>query len=105
MKNFLLCSSDALLVKNLYGVLRDLGFSVDTVEHPSLAVRQVLRKRYDFAIVDVEPFGLSSDDAEQVLRTVAPDMPIIAIGSQGQGSAARAIDLEDFTRTVHEFAV
>lgn len=105
MKNILLCSSDTLLVKNLYGVLRDLGFNVDTVEHPSHAVRAVLVKRYDYTVVDAEPFGLSSDDAEQVLRTVAPEMPVIAIGARASGSAVPSLDLEKFTRDLHAFAV
>lgn len=105
MKDILLCSSDALLVKNLYGVLRDLGFNVEVVEHPSQAVRTVLWKHCDLAIVDAEPFGLSSVDAEQIIRAVAPEMPVIALGAQGAGSAARSVDLEDFTRTLHAFAV
>ena len=105
MKDILLCSSDALLVRNLYGVLRDLGFNVETVEHPSRAVHKVLQKEFDFAIVDIDPFGLSSDDAEQVLRSVAPDMPIIALGAGRSGCATRSINLEDFTRTLHAFAV
>ncbi len=104
MKSILLCSSDALLVRNLYGVLRDLGFSVETVEHPSQAVRAVLWKRYDFAIVGAEPFGLSSDDATRILRDLAPDMPIITVGSGQNDSSARTIDLEDFTRALHAFA-
>jgi DNA-binding response OmpR family regulator len=105
MKHILLCSSDTLLVKNLYGVLRDLGFDVDTVEHPSHAVHQALGKQYDLAVVDIEPFGLSSFDAEQVLRNVAPDMRVITIGPGCEGRAVRAIDLEDVTRTLQAIAV
>jgi DNA-binding response OmpR family regulator len=104
MKDILLCSSDPLLVKNLYGILRDLGFRVETVEHPSDAVHKVLRQRYDFAIVDAEPFGLSADDAEDVLRTVAPQMSIIALGARCNGSAMHPLDLEEFTRGLHAFA-
>jgi DNA-binding NtrC family response regulator len=102
MKNVLLCSSDTLLVRNLYGILRDLGFRVDTVEHPSDAVQTVLRDRFDFAIVDVEPFGLPTEDAVAIIRNIAPDMPIIPIGDP---SADRSGGLESVARTMHAHAV
>ena len=105
MKDILLCSSDQLLVKNLYGILRDLGFRVDTVEHPSDAVHKALEQRYDFAILDdTEPFGLSSEDAEEILHAVAPRMSIIALGARSTWSAVRPLDLEQFTRSLQAFA-
>ena len=105
MKDILLCSSDTLLVKNLYGVLRDQGFFVDTVEHPSHAVREALNKRYDLAIVDVEPFGLPSDDAVAILRDLAPAMQVITIGSGSNASQDRSRDLEAVTKTMHAYAI
>lgn len=104
MKDILLCSSDPLLVRNIYGILRDLGHRVETVEHPSDAVHSVLRRRYDFAIVDAEPFGLPSDDAEEVLRAVAPHMPVLALGSRSRGGTTAPLDLEQFTRSLHAMA-
>jgi DNA-binding response OmpR family regulator len=104
MKDILLCSSDTLLVRNLYGILRDLGFRVDTVEHTSHAVHKALERRYDFAIVDAEPFGLPADDAEEVLRAVAPRMSIIALGARSNERTLRELDLEEFTKSLHAFA-
>lgn len=80
MKKILLCSSNPLLVKSLYGLLRDEGCVVEEVEHPALAVQKVLKSAYDFMIVDVEPFGLSAEDAARIIKTIAPGMPILSIG-------------------------
>jgi hypothetical protein len=70
-------------------------------------VRRILLTRYDLAIVDTEPFGLSAGEAAEIIRSVAPDMPIYAVGtgSADDHSALRAFDLEALTRTMHEFAV
>jgi len=84
MKKIILCSSNPLLIKSLYGMLRDEGCSVEEVEHPALAVQKVLKSAYDFMIVDAEPFGLSAEDAARIIKTIAPGMPIFSIG----GSAA-----------------
>jgi len=80
MKKILLCSSSTLLVKNLYGTLRDEGYAVEVVEHPSLAVQKVLGGAYDLIIIDAEPFGLSAEDAARIIRSLAPGMPILCIG-------------------------
>ena len=80
MKKILLCSSNRILTRSLYGMLRDEGHAVEDVEHPSLAVRKVLDGAYDFTIIDAEPFGLSAEDAAQVIKAIAPAMPILCIG-------------------------
>jgi DNA-binding response OmpR family regulator len=109
MKNIILCSSNPMLVKNVYCVLRDEGYTVDTVEHPALAVKKVLRGAYDFVIVDSEPFGMSAADAAQVIRSVAPSMPIMFMGGEGEWEHAAGtgmpLDLEEFTRMLHSMAV
>jgi DNA-binding response OmpR family regulator len=109
MKHIILCSSNPLLIKSLYGILRDEGYDVETVEHPALAVQTVLLRRYDFIIVDSEPFGLSAEDAVQIIKTVAPDMPILFVGGERRREHAPAvetpIDLEEFKRTIHSIAV
>jgi len=109
MKNILLCSSNPLLIKSLYGILRDEGYSVETVEHPALAVKKVLRAQYDFVIVDSEPFGMSSREAEQIIRSVSPEMPIMIMGGEGEKVHADGVgallDLEEFKRTIHSIAV
>jgi len=80
MKKIILCSSNPLLIKSLYGMLRDEGCLVEEVEHPALAVQKVLKGAYDFMIVDAEPFGLSAEDAARIIKTIAPGMPILSIG-------------------------
>ena len=109
MKNIILCSSNPILIKSLYGILRDEGYEVETIEHPALAVQMVMRRSYDFIIVDSEPFGLSAEDAVEIIKTVAPEMPILFVGDDHEKEHAPAvetpIDLEKFKRTIHSFAV
>ncbi len=108
MKNILLCSSNPLLIKNLYGVLRDEGYTVETVEHPALAVKKVLQALYGFVIVDSEPFGMSAEEAAQVIRSVSPGMPILIMGGEWEqdraGGMGAPLDLEEFKRTIHSIA-
>ena len=109
MKNIILCSSNPLLIKNVYGVLRDEGYTVDTVEHPALAVKKVLWGTFDFVIVDSEPFGMTAQEAAQVIRSVAPGMPIVIMGGERDMDPADGmgapLDLEEFKRTIHSIAV
>jgi DNA-binding response OmpR family regulator len=107
MKQLLLCSSDPLLTKNLYGVLRDEGYSVETVEHPALAVQAVMRGAFDALVVDSEPFGLSAEDAAKIIRTLDPALPILFVGREReagiQGSRTQ-LDIESLKRTIHGIA-
>ena len=80
MKRIILCSSNPLLIKSLYGMLRDEGYDIEDVEHPALAVQKVLAGAFDFMIVDAEPFGMSAEDAARIIKTIAPGMPIFSIG-------------------------
>ncbi len=109
MKNILLCSSNPLLIKNVYGVLRDEGHTVDTVEHPALAIKKVLWGAYDVVVVDSEPFGMSAQEAAQVIRFVSPKMPIVFMGGEGEKGHANGmgmpLDLEAFKRTIHNIAI
>jgi DNA-binding NtrC family response regulator len=103
MTSILLCSSNPILIKSLYGVLRDEGYNVETVEHPSLAVKKVLTVHYDFVIVDSEPFGLSAEDAAQIISSVAADTPVVVL--DGGRRAGQPLDLAELTRTIHSIAV
>jgi len=109
MKNIILCSSNPLLIKNVYGFLRDEGYTVDTVEHPALAVKKVLSGAFDLVIVDSEPFGMSAHEAAQVIRSVAPAMPVVIMGGEREKNLADGmgapLDLEEFKRTIHSIAV
>ncbi|MEK6744066.1 MAG: hypothetical protein AABZ15_10660 [Nitrospirota bacterium] len=109
MKNIILCSSNPLLIKNVYGFLRDEGYTVDIVEHPALAVKKVLWGVYDLVIVDSEPFGMSAQEAAQVIRSVSPGMPVVIMGREREKDLAdgmeEPLDLEEFKRTIHSIAV
>ncbi|HWR72980.1 MAG TPA: hypothetical protein VN604_07405 [Nitrospirota bacterium] len=110
MKNVLLCSSNPLLTKNLYGILREQGCSVDIVEHPSHAVRHVLFGLCDLLIIDAEPFGMQSGEAVEIVRSVAPDLHVLLLGETGGQRAglpalSTPVDLEKFTQLIHRFAV
>jgi DNA-binding NtrC family response regulator len=107
MKNIILCSSNPILIKSLYCVLREEGYNVEIVEHPSLAVKKVLFGKYDFVIVDSEPFGLSAGDAVQIINAVSPGTPTLVVGgSDGLvPSVETPVDLEEFKHTIRSIAV
>jgi len=106
MKKIILCSSNPILIKNLYGMLRDEGHSVETTEHPAFAIQKVMSSAYDLILIDSEPFGLSAEDATQIIKTIIPDMPIVFIGSdQNQMTLESPVNLEEIKRTVHSIAV
>jgi DNA-binding response OmpR family regulator len=107
MKKMVLCSSNPLLIKSLYGMLRDEGFAVETVEHPALAVQKVLGGGYDFVIVDAEPFGLSAEDAARIIAAIAPGMPIFRFGgeeSENPPMIRLPADLEAIKEMLHHSA-
>ncbi len=109
MKKIILCSSNPILVKSLYGILRDDGHSVETIEHPVLAVQMVMNSTYDVLIIDSEPFGLSAEDAAEIVRTVAPGVAILFVGKGAEKehvlAAETPLDLEEFKRMIHSSAV
>lgn len=107
MKHLLVCSSNPILTKNLYGILRDGGFDVDSIEHPAFAVQKVLGGSYDAVILDSEPFGLSAEEAVAIIKTVAPALPVLYVGA-GQDpaqSGERSLDLEKLRQTIKSIAV
>ncbi len=108
MKNILLCSSNPILTKNLYAILRDAGFTVESIEHPAFAVQSVMTKKFNAVIIDSEPFGLSAEDAVEIIRTVAPALPVLFVGEDAHGAmpaAERPLDLEELKRTIRTIAV
>ena len=68
MEEILLCTHDPILVKSLYGVLRDKGHDVEIADHLALAVQMILKSHYYAVIIDGKPFGLSVEDAVQIMR-------------------------------------
>ncbi len=103
MKDIILCSSNPLLIKSLYGIMRDAGTGVDIVEHPSLAVQKIIEKKYDAVIIDSDPFGLSAEDAATIIRRIAPEMPVLLVGLK-EGRKRAEVDLEIFKRMIHAIA-
>jgi len=93
MKRLLFCSQESLLVKGLYGLLRDEGFLVDHVEHPSEAVRQCLCNAYDAVILDTRDIGLSALDAASIIRTLKSDIKVFLIGGGGDGRDAMVVNV------------
>jgi DNA-binding response OmpR family regulator len=108
MKRILLCSSNPLLVKSLYASLRDEGYTVEEVEHPSLAVQKVLQGPYDLTLIDAEPFGMSAEDAARIVATIAPAMPVLCLGGDGgtPGPQLLAVppDLDAIKEMIHRVA-
>lgn len=107
MPQILLCTHNPLLVKDFYGILRDEGFAVEIADHPALAVRMVLQGNYGAVIIDSSSFGLSAEEAVQVIRSISPDMPILVAGNEtytgGALSLKTPVDLEEFKKAIHNF--
>ncbi len=94
------------MVKSIYGILIDEGCNVDIADHPALAVQMVLNKHYTVIIIDSEPFGLSGNEAIEIIRNVYPEIPVISVGYPGNYIDAMSInaplDLEEFKQTIYD---
>jgi len=105
----LLCSSNTILVKSLYGILRDEGHIVETAEHPAAAVQKAIDKKFGCVIIDSEPFGLSAEDAADIIRSVSPGTQVLFIGNaegdKSDNGRETPFDLEEFRRSFHRIAV
>ncbi|MBI5640183.1 MAG: hypothetical protein HZA17_07155 [Nitrospirae bacterium] len=93
MNEILFCTHNPMLIKNLYGIMRDEGYSVDIADHPAVAVRMALERKYSVAVMDAEPFGLSAEDAVRILKAVSPDITVIMVGYPEHVSDATGIRL------------
>ena len=106
MNKLLLCSHNPILIKSLYGLLRDDGYDVEMADYPALAVQMSLKKNYNAIVIGSEPFGLSAEDAIEIIRSVSPDVPIIIVGAARHSTEAWSIkepvDLEEFKQVMHE---
>ena len=100
MEEILLCTHDPILVKSLYGILRDNGHDVEIADHPALAVQMILKRPYYAVILGGKSFGLSVEDTVQIIKMVSPEMPIIIAGGPEYKTDALSIstpvDLEEF---------
>lgn len=106
MNRLLLCSHNPILIKSLYGLLRDDGYDVEMADYPALAVRGVLEKSYTAIVIDSEPFGLPAEDAIKIIRSVSPNVPIVIVGDTRHSVEAWSIkeplDLEEFKQVMQE---
>ncbi len=104
MMNIILCSSNPILSKSIYCVLRDAGHMVESVEYPVAAVQKVMIKKYDVVVIDSDPFGLPAEDASRIIKAVAPDLPVLFVGETTEQGADRIggapVDLETITKAI-----
>ncbi len=92
MRRILFCSQDHLLKKSAYGLLRDDGHIVDTVEHPSDAVRSFLLNPYDAVVMDSRDVGLRATDASAVIKSLKADTAIFVLGGMESGRDVFILD-------------
>jgi DNA-binding NtrC family response regulator len=107
VNKILLCTHNPISIKNIYGILRDEGFGVETAEHPALAVRMVLEQSFSAVIIDSQPFGLSVEDATKIIKTVSPETTVIMVDCNGDEPEGLGIgistpmDLSELKNLVH----
>jgi len=80
MSRVLLCSSDPLVFRHLYGILRDEGFAIDLAGHAAAAVRMSFETEYVAIVLDAECVGLPAMDAARIIRDVRPKTRVIVAG-------------------------
>jgi DNA-binding NtrC family response regulator len=108
MNRVLLCTHDPMLLKVLYGPLRDDGYAVEVTDHPAEAVRCVLNDRYSAVMLDSDGIGLNAQDAAVIIQAISPDIHILIIGQSEAGGGYAferpvAIDrLRDLLREINE---
>jgi DNA-binding NtrC family response regulator len=94
-----------MLIKALYGILRDEGCRVDISDYPAQAVQQIMKNTYEAVIIDSHAFGMSAEDAVRVIKTIAPDIKVILVGCPEYEADALSIkvpaDLETVRSVVH----
>ncbi|NOY53182.1 MAG: hypothetical protein GXP58_06115 [Deltaproteobacteria bacterium] len=99
MNDILLCSSDPIFIKNLYGILREDGYRVDIAGHASMAVRMVFEKSFAAVILDSDAVGMSSGEAARIILRVISGIPVILAGEsllpEGAFSISKPLDLEE----------
>ncbi len=106
VNEILLCSNNPILIKSIYGILRDEGCYVEVADHPADAVQMVFKNRYSAVIMGAEPFGLSVGDAVRIMKTVQPDMIVIFVGFDKLGidvlNIDVPVDLEEFKEMIRD---
>ncbi|MDP2157990.1 MAG: hypothetical protein Q8K68_09810, partial [Nitrospirota bacterium] len=93
MNNILLCTQNPMLIKGLYGILRDEGYNVDLSDYPAHAVQQIIKNTYEAVIIDSQAFGMPAEDAVKVIKTIAPDLRVILVGYPEDETDALSINV------------
>jgi len=105
VNDILLCTQNPMLIKGLYGMLRDLGYHVDLSDFPARAVQQIIKNSYEAVIIDSQAFGMPAEDAVQVINKIAPDIRVILVCYPEEETDALSIkvpiDLEKLRDLVH----
>ncbi len=105
VNDILLCTQNPMLIKGLYGILRDEGYNVDLSDYPANAVQQIIKNSYEAVIIDSQAFGMPAEDAIKVIKTIAPDIRVILVGYPEEETDALSIkvpiDLEKLRALVH----
>ena len=105
MNDILLCTQNPILIKGLYGLLRDEGFRVHLSEYPAHAVQQIIKNSYGAIIIDSQAFGMPAEDAIKVIKTIAPEIRVILVGYPEEETDSLSVkvprDLEKLRDLVH----
>src|SRR3954454_13113517 len=98
MKPTVLVVDDEAGVRSaLSGVLRDEGYSVDTVDSGEACLDRVARAPYDVIVLDIWLPGMDGLTTLQRLRERRVDAPVVMISGHGNiESAVRAIKMGAF---------
>jgi DNA-binding response OmpR family regulator len=105
MNEILVCTHNPILMKGLYGILRDEGFQVSVADHAAPAVQMVLKSQYAAVIIDVQIFGLPVDDTVRIIKAISPETPVIVVGCSDEDQDGLSIkvpaDLAEVRKVVH----
>jgi DNA-binding response OmpR family regulator len=105
VSEILLCTQNPILIKGIYGILRDEGYGVEIADYPAHAVQKILHGEYRAVIIDTHAFGLPAEDAVRIIRVVSPEIVIILVGCREYEADALSVrmpvDLGELKRLVH----
>ena len=97
MSTILICDDEAGVRSSLAGVLRDEGYTVDTVDSGEACLDQVVRQAYDVILLDIWLPGIDGLATLERLRERRVDGPVIMISGHGTvETAMRATRLGAF---------
>ncbi|TAK15316.1 MAG: sigma-54-dependent Fis family transcriptional regulator [Acidobacteria bacterium] len=83
MSTILICDDEAGVRSSLAGVLRDEGYTVDTVDSGEACLDQVTRQAYDVILLDIWLPGIDGLATLERLRERRVDGPVIMISGHG----------------------